>query len=73
MACGDGPVDAIFLAIEAADRHHACVARDFSVHSVTVGKDAQGEVMVEVEHAGAGCIAAAACRPTASRPAPRHF
>ena len=28
------------------------VCRDFSVHSVTVGKDAQGEVMVQVEHDG---------------------
>ena len=28
------------------------VCRDFSVHSVTVGKDAQGEVMVQIEHDG---------------------
>jgi hypothetical protein len=26
--------------------------RDFAVHSVTVGKDAQGEVLVQVEHNG---------------------
>jgi 2-isopropylmalate synthase len=26
--------------------------RDFSVHSVTLGKDAQGEVMIQVEHEG---------------------
>ncbi len=28
------------------------VCKDFNVHSVTVGKDAQGEVMVQVEHDG---------------------
>jgi phosphoribosylformylglycinamidine (FGAM) synthase-like enzyme len=28
------------------------VCRDFAVHSVTVGKDAQGEVLVQVEHNG---------------------
>jgi len=51
MSCGDGPVDAIFLAIE---RITGIVVRcrDFQVHSVTVGKDAQGEVNVEVEHEG---------------------
>ena len=51
MACGDGPVDAIFLAIEQMTGI-TVVCRDFNVHSVTVGKDAQGEVMVEVEHEG---------------------
>ncbi|HEX3868964.1 MAG TPA: alpha-isopropylmalate synthase regulatory domain-containing protein, partial [Pirellulales bacterium] len=28
------------------------VCKDFNVHSVTVGKDALGEVTVEVEHQG---------------------
>ena len=51
MACGDGPVDAVFLAIEELTGI-TVVCRDFNVHSVTVGKDAQGEVMVEVEHEG---------------------
>ena len=51
MACGDGPIDAIFLAIEKITGVDvAC--RDFRVHSVTVGKDAQGEVLVQVEHEG---------------------
>ncbi len=51
MASGDGPVDAVFLAIEKlAGISVAC--KDFNVHSVTVGKDAQGEVMVQVEHEG---------------------
>ncbi|MDX1962650.1 MAG: 2-isopropylmalate synthase [Pirellulales bacterium] len=51
MACGDGPVDAIFLAIEKLTGV-SVVCRDFRVHSVTVGKDAQGEVNVEVEYQG---------------------
>ena len=43
MACGDGPVDAIFLATEEITGFHVnCV--DFGIHSVSVGKDAQGEV-----------------------------
>ena len=51
LTCGDGPIDAIFLAIEQATGVEV-TCRDFSVHSVTVGKDAQGEVLVQVEHNG---------------------
>ena len=51
MACGDGPVDAVFLAIEELTGI-SVICRDFNVHSVTVGNDAQGEVIVEVEHEG---------------------
>ena len=51
VAGGDGPVDAIFLAIENLTGI-SVVCKDFNVHSVTVGKDAQGEVMVQVEHGG---------------------
>jgi 2-isopropylmalate synthase len=51
IAAGDGPIDAIFLAIEQLTGV-SVVCKDFRVHSVTVGKDAQGEVMVEVEHGG---------------------
>ena len=51
LASGDGPIDAIFLAIEQLTGVDvAC--KDFNVHSVTVGKDAQGEVIVQVEHEG---------------------
>ncbi len=51
MTCGDGPIDAVFLAIEKLTGYEvAC--NDFRVHSVTVGKDAQGEVTVQVEHEG---------------------
>jgi 2-isopropylmalate synthase len=49
MRCGDGPIDAIFLAIEKLTGI-TVVCKDFNVHSVTVGKDAQGEVMVQVEY-----------------------
>ena len=51
MAGGDGPIDAVFLAIESLTGF-SVACRDFRVHSVTVGKDAQGEVLVEVEHEG---------------------
>lgn len=51
VAGGDGPIDAIFLAIEQATGV-SVTCRDFNVHSVTVGKDAQGEVLVQVEHEG---------------------
>jgi 2-isopropylmalate synthase len=51
LKCGDGPIDAIFLAIEEITGV-SVVCRDFQVHSVTVGKDAQGEVMVQVEYQG---------------------
>ncbi len=51
IACGDGPIDAIFYAIEHVTGI-AVTCRDFNVHSVTVGKDAQGEVLVQVEHNG---------------------
>ena len=51
MACGDGPIDAIFLAMEKLTGI-AVQCKDFNVHSVTVGKDAQGEVLVQVEYEG---------------------
>jgi len=51
MTCGDGPVDAIFLAIESLTGYDVD-CKDFNVHSVSVGKDAQGEVLVVIEHEG---------------------
>lgn len=51
VAAGDGPIDAVFLAIEQLTGI-AAVCSDFRVHSVTVGKDAQGEVMVQLQHQG---------------------
>src|SRR6516162_8375932 len=47
----DGDIDAIFLAIEKITGVNV-TCRDFRVQAVTVGKDAQGEVNVEVEHNG---------------------
>jgi 2-isopropylmalate synthase len=46
---GDGPLDALFRTIEEITGT-AVVVRDFRVHSVTRGKDAQGESTIEVEH-----------------------
>jgi len=51
LNCGDGPVDAVFLAIEQMTGVNV-VCKDFRVHSVTVGKDALGEVTVQVEYEG---------------------
>ena len=48
---GDGPIDAAFWAIEKITGIHA-VCKDFQVRSATIGRDAQGEVTVEVEHDG---------------------
>jgi 2-isopropylmalate synthase len=48
---GDGPLDAIFHAIEQITGA-TVVVRDFRVHSVTRGKDAQGESTIEAEHQG---------------------
>jgi len=49
--CGDGPLDAIFHAIEEITGV-TVVVRDFRVQSATRGKDAQGESTIEVEHNG---------------------
>jgi 2-isopropylmalate synthase len=47
VTAGDGPIDGIFLAIEKLTGiQTAC--RDFRVQAVTVGKDAQAEVTVEL-------------------------
>ncbi len=49
LADGDGPIDAVFLAVEKLTGL-SLVCKDFRVHSVSVGKDAQAEVSVEVEY-----------------------
>ena len=51
VTAGDGPIDGIFLAIEKLTGIHT-VCRDFRVQAVTVGKDAQAEVTVELEAPG---------------------
>jgi 2-isopropylmalate synthase len=50
-ATGDGPVDAVFKCIERITGVSGTL-RDFQVKSVTAGEDAQGEVVVVVEHEG---------------------
>lgn len=49
---GDGPIDAIFRAIETVTGYKGVRLTDYQVRSVTGGKDAQGEVYVEVKHDG---------------------
>lgn len=48
---GDGPIDAIFKAMETVTGIKARLT-DFQVRSVSVGKEAQGEVYVEVRYDG---------------------
>lgn len=50
-ACGDGPVDALFKSIERITGV-TLELRDYSVRSVTVGEDAQGEAQVVVNYNG---------------------
>ncbi len=50
-ATGDGPVDAVFNAIQAVSPH-AAVLRLFQVHAVTEGTDAQAQVSVRLEEDG---------------------
>jgi 2-isopropylmalate synthase len=50
-AIGDGPVDAIFQAIERATGISPHL-RSYHVRSLTDGEDAQGEVILEVDHEG---------------------
>lgn len=51
MSGGDGPIDAAFWAVERITGVKL-VCNDFNVHSATIGRDAQGEANVEVEHEG---------------------
>ena len=48
-AAGDGPVDAVFKSIEKITGITGRL-RDYQIQSVTVGEDAQGEVVIEIEH-----------------------
>ncbi len=50
-ACGDGPVDAAYRAIDKITRLNARLS-DYSLRAVSGGKDAQGEVTVKVESNG---------------------
>lgn len=48
---GDGPIDAAFYAVERITGIET-ICKDFRVRSATLGRDAQGEVRLEVEHRG---------------------
>lgn len=48
---GDGPVDAIYSAIQRLTGIHAHLTR-YQIRSITKGKEAQGEVQVELDHNG---------------------
>ena len=50
-ACGDGPVDAIFHAIERATGQEVTL-KDYRIRAITSGKDALGEGIVKVEKDG---------------------
>jgi 2-isopropylmalate synthase len=50
-ATGDGPVDAIYIAIQEATGVHVTLL-DYQLRAVSEGRDAQGEVQVEIEHNG---------------------
>jgi 2-isopropylmalate synthase len=51
-ACGDGPVDAAYKAIDKIAGINARLS-DYSLRAISGGKDAQGEVSVKVEYKGA--------------------
>lgn len=48
---GDGPIDAAFWAVESITGLKV-TCKDFRVRSATIGRDALGEVQVEIEHEG---------------------
>jgi 2-isopropylmalate synthase len=48
---GDGPVDAIYSAIQRITGIQ-CSLLDYRIRAVSKGKEAQGEVQVELEHTG---------------------
>jgi 2-isopropylmalate synthase len=50
-SCGDGPVDAVYRAIERLTGFKLTL-KDYSLRAVSSGKDAQGEVTVKVEYHG---------------------
>jgi 2-isopropylmalate synthase len=50
-ACGIGPVEAVFNAIERATGTEL-ILKDYQIRGMTSGRDAEGEVSVEVEHDG---------------------
>jgi 2-isopropylmalate synthase len=54
-ACGDGPVDACYKTIDRITKLSPELV-DYSLHAVTGGKDALGEVSVKLRHKGSEVI-----------------
>jgi 2-isopropylmalate synthase len=50
-SCGDGPIDAVFKTIERITGIDITL-KEYTVRSVTLGEDAQGETLIEAEHNG---------------------
>ena len=50
-ACGDGPVDALYRAIERITGLQGTL-KEYSIKAVTGGKDALGEVTIRMEYGG---------------------
>jgi len=50
-AMGDGPIDAVFTCIERITGIEVKL-KDYRVRNITMGEDAQGEALVEVEYEG---------------------
>jgi 2-isopropylmalate synthase len=48
---GDGPIDAIYSAIQRLTGVHSSLV-DYRIRAISQGKDAQGEVNVELDHNG---------------------
>jgi 2-isopropylmalate synthase len=54
VTAGDGPIDAAFCAVEKIiNKRLSC--KGFEARSATVGRDALGEVTMEIEHSGITC------------------
>jgi 2-isopropylmalate synthase len=51
ISVGDGPVDAIYSAIQKLTQIEASLT-DYRIRAVTKGKEAMGEVQIELEHTG---------------------
>src|SRR5687768_13008049 len=51
ISVGDGPVDAIYSAIQKLTQIEASLT-DYRIRAVTKGKEAMGEVQIELEHSG---------------------
>jgi 2-isopropylmalate synthase len=54
VTAGDGPIDAAFCAVEEIIKKRLS-CKGFEARSATVGRDAQGEVTMEIEHNGITC------------------